>query len=115
MRWCPETFSLAHASLQDPALIANNTVPLVLQLRAAQPNVPILLVEPSDYRPAWILGDVFNNTGRRIELAAAYAQLLAQNVSGIYYQRGEELYAADAPTDDPTFEGEPSRDQRAAA
>jgi hypothetical protein len=90
----------------NPALIANNTEPLVRQIRASQPSVPILLVEPSDYRPAWILGDSqFNNTGRRIELAAAYARLVAAGVNSLYYVKGGDLFAGIDTTDDPTFEG----------
>lgn len=90
----------------DPALIKNNTEPLVNYLRSVQPNIPILLVEPSDYRPSWIVGDgQFNNTGRRIELYAAYQRLLANGVKNLYYQNGSSLFTGDLPTEDPTFEG----------
>jgi len=90
----------------DPALIKNNTEPLVNYLRSVQPNIPILLVEPSDYRPSWIVGDwQFNNTGRRIELYAAYQRLIANGVKNLYYQNGSSLFTGDLPTEDPTFEG----------
>jgi lysophospholipase L1-like esterase len=90
----------------SPQLIAERTVPLVLQLRASAPAVPILLMEPTPYRPSWALGDTqFNNTGRMAELKRAYTALLAAGVTGLTYVASEALYAGAPATYDPTFEG----------
>jgi hypothetical protein len=88
----------------EPAAIANNTVPFVLAVRQVFPTVPIVMVEPSDYRPAWILGDVFNVSGRRAELQRAYDTLSNQyGMANLSYIAGEALLSA-LPYD-PTFEG----------
>lgn len=87
----------------DPALVAANTVPFIQTLRAAQPQVPVVLVEPSDFRPAWILGDVHNVTGLRAAFAAAYATLVNSGMQGLHYVQGDTLLAA--ITEEPTFEG----------
>jgi lysophospholipase L1-like esterase len=92
----------------DPAEIAVRAIPLVLQLRAANPRAAIMLLEPTPYMPAWALGDsVFNNSGRALELQAAYQALLAQGVNDLFYMPGADLYGAhgSAATIDPTFEG----------
>jgi len=91
-----------------PATIALRAVPLVLQLRAANPRAAIMLMEPTPYMPSWALGDsVFNNSGRMLELQAAYQALLAQGVDNLFYMPGADLYgpSGDAATIDPTFEG----------
>lgn len=90
----------------NPADIGARVGPLVQQLRAADATVPVLLVEPSDYRPTWILGDSqFNNTGRRIELYNAFMSMLSSGVKGLFYLKGSALYTGDDVNTDPTYEG----------
>ena len=88
----------------SPEEIAARTEPLVRQVRAVNPTVKILLMEPTPYFPAWALGDgQFNNSGRSAELEAAYQRLLAAGVSNLFYAEGDKLYSG--ATRDPTFEG----------
>lgn len=87
----------------EPADIAAAAVPFLRSLRSLAPNVPIVLVEPTPYPPSWLLGDVMNVTGRREELAAAFANLTATGVQQLYYVPGSALYAG--AFRDPTFEG----------
>ena len=48
----------------DAATTRANTAPFVLAVRAVVgPKLPIVIVEPTDFRPSWLLGDVNNVTG----------------------------------------------------
>jgi hypothetical protein len=49
----------------DAATTRANTAPFVQFVRhVAGPTLPIVLVEPTDFRPSWLLGDLNNVTGR---------------------------------------------------
>jgi GDSL-like Lipase/Acylhydrolase family/N-terminus of Esterase_SGNH_hydro-type len=87
----------------SPEQIRSNTQASLLELRLANAIAPIVLVEPSDYRPSWIIPDPFNNTGRRIELQNVYNSLLSSYFPNLYYVQGQSLFAASK--EDPTYEG----------
>lgn len=91
-----------------PSLIANNTVPFVTFVRQSIPSsVPIVLVEPTDYRPTWIQTDaVYNVSGRRAELALAFQRLVQAGVANLRYVPGDTLYAgADSEEEELAYEG----------
>eukprot|EP01116_Phalansterium_solitarium_P021383 TRINITY_DN6627_c0_g1_i2.p1 TRINITY_DN6627_c0_g1~~TRINITY_DN6627_c0_g1_i2.p1 ORF type:complete len:786 (+),score=243.87 TRINITY_DN6627_c0_g1_i2:197-2554(+) len=87
-----------------PALIAQRAEPFVEQLRMAQPAAAIVLVEPTAFRPSWILGDLFNITGRRAELRAAYERLVAAGTKQLFYVTGDFLL--EDALEDPSYDGE---------
>lgn len=80
----------------SPAMIANRTVPLVRQLRAAAPSTPIVLVEDTEDGTAWAVPAAkVLQADKRTNLAAAYATLT--NASGspdghLFYVTGPQLY-----------------------
>ncbi|HID22166.1 MAG TPA: hypothetical protein EYP14_07165 [Planctomycetaceae bacterium] len=77
-------------------LVAARTVPLVKQLRAARPDVPILLVEDRTYAHA-----SFRRSARqrheasRLALRKAFDRLQAEGVEGLHYLEGEDLLGKD--------------------
>lgn len=87
----------------DAATLHANLVAFVTTLKTAHPTVPVVLVEPSDWRPSWLLGDVQNVTGRRLEYAAAFATLQANGMQGLTLVNGSSLFAG--AVEDPTYEG----------
>jgi hypothetical protein len=75
---------------------AELTRPLVQQLRAARPEVPIVLVEDRRYTDAWIRGDkAERNDGNHAALKAAYEDLIAAGVQHLYYVAGDPLLGDD--------------------
>jgi hypothetical protein len=75
---------------------AELTRPLVQQLRAARPKVPIVLVEDRRYTDAWIRGDkAERNDGNHAALKAAYEDLIAAGVQHLYYVAGDPLLGDD--------------------
>jgi hypothetical protein len=79
-----------------PADTAARTKPLVLQLRKARPDTPIVLVEDRRYTDAWLIPSKGErNDGNHRELRAAYEQLVADGVPGLYYIEGDDLLGDD--------------------
>jgi hypothetical protein len=80
----------------DAALIANRTVPLVRQLRAAAPASPILLAEDTEDGSAWASPAARQRqAAKRAALAAAYASLVSSPQAPdrhLHYVRGPQLF-----------------------
>jgi hypothetical protein len=75
---------------------AQRTKPLVEQLRAARPEVPIVLVEDRRYTDAWIRpGKAERNDGNHMALKAAYEALIAAGVRDLHYIPGDALLGDD--------------------
>ena len=81
----------------SPEETAARTPPLVRQLRAARPHVPILLVEDRRYTDSWIRpGQAARNDGNHAALRAAFDALVADGVPGLSYLGGDDLLGDDA-------------------
>lgn len=89
------------------AEITERTAPMVSQLRAADPNVPIVLVEDRTYPASWIRpSQQQRNDSSRSAFKAAYQALLKDGVQKLFYVDGESLLASDR--DDTTDGSHPS-------
>lgn len=81
----------------SPEETAARSAPLVRQLRAARPHVPILLVEDRRYTDAWIRPEqAARNDGNHAALRAAFDSLVAEGVPGLSYLGGDDLLGDDA-------------------
>ncbi len=79
-----------------PADTAKNTEPLVQQLRAARPDVPIILVEDRRYTDAWLnTGKGKHNDGNHAALKAAFDKLITAGDKHLYYIPGDDLLGDD--------------------
>ncbi len=80
----------------QPAQVTEKCIPLVQQLRAAKPDVPIVLVEDRRNTNDWItpVRQQFH-TENHAALRAAYETLLAQGVVHLSYIPGDHLYGDD--------------------
>lgn len=79
-----------------PAEVTAKCVPLVNQLRAAKPEVPIVLVEDRRFTNDWITPDKRQfHTENHAALKAAFDQLIASGVKHLHYISGDELYGTD--------------------
>ena len=79
-----------------PADVAAKCIPLVQQLRAAKPNIPIVLVEDRRFTNDWILPDKQQfHTDNHAALRTAFEQLQKDGVSKLYYIPGDNLYGDD--------------------
>ena len=79
-----------------PKQVAERTQPLVHQLRKAQPDVPILLVEDRSFTNAWF--DATRQRGheqRRKALRDAFDALRKDGVKGLHYLAGGDLLGRD--------------------
>ncbi len=82
------------------AEVKERTEPMVRQLRAAHPDVPIVLVEDRTYGYSWIRESARNcNDSSRLELKSAYKRLLDAGVEKLSYIEGESLLFRDDTTD----------------
>lgn len=71
--------------------------PLVRLLRAARPNVPIVLVESRRHTNSWILPALNSrHDANHAALRAAYEQLLEEGVKGLFYIEGDHLFGDDS-------------------
>ena len=76
--------------------VAERTGPLVLQLRKARPETPILLVEDRTFTSApFLKGSRDGHAARRAAYRKAYETLLADGVKGLSYLEGEPLLGDD--------------------
>lgn len=80
----------------QPVMVAERTVPLVKQLRAARPDTPIVLVEDRRFSNNWITPDKFKfHTDNHAALKKAFDELKAAGVQKLYYIPGDHLYGDD--------------------
>jgi len=79
------------------AQVRERTIPLVKQLRAAHPAVPVVLVEDRRNTNSWILpARNQHHTDNHAALREAYAALQAEGVKGLFYIAGDGLLGDDA-------------------
>ncbi|OYW23397.1 MAG: hypothetical protein B7Z55_03575 [Planctomycetales bacterium 12-60-4] len=79
-----------------PADVSAKCVPLVKQLRAAKPMIPIILVEDRRFTNDWIIPEKHKfHTQNHAALKAAYDQLIADGTKYLYYISGDKLYGDD--------------------
>ena len=89
------------------AEITERTAPMVNQLRAAHPGVPIVLVEDRTYPASWLVPSrKIRNDTSRAAFKDAYQKMLDDGVENLFYVDGESLLAADR--DDTTDGSHPS-------
>lgn len=87
--------------------IQQRTEPMVRQLRAAHPGVPIMLVEDRTYSASWVLdSQQKRNRSSREAFKAAYQRMLDAGVEKLFYVDGESLLAENR--DDTTDGSHPS-------
>ncbi len=80
----------------DASLVRERTIPLVKQLRAARPAVPIILVEDRRNTNAWILpARNQHHTANHAALQEAFATLKKEGLTGLYYIEGDKLLGDD--------------------
>jgi GDSL-like Lipase/Acylhydrolase family/N-terminus of Esterase_SGNH_hydro-type len=80
----------------QPADVSMKCIPLVQQLRSARPTTPIILVEDRRFTNEWITPAKRKfHDDNHAALKAAYDQLLADGVKGLYYISGDALYGTD--------------------
>jgi hypothetical protein len=80
----------------DATETAARTAPLVLELRKARPDTPIILVEDRTYADApWTPSRLNRNLTSRKAYRAAYEQLLADGIKGLSYVEGGQLLRDD--------------------
>lgn len=85
------------------AEIAEKTGPIVMQIRAARPGVPIILAEGTPSGDSWVSpGDQGDNNAA---LRSAYAKLIVNNVTDLYYVESADLYNTTGPLVNPTVGG----------
>jgi lysophospholipase L1-like esterase len=71
--------------------------PLVMQLRAARPDVPIVLVESRRHTNSWALPALNRqHDANHAALKAVYEQLAKEGVTKLFYIEGDHLYGDDA-------------------
>lgn len=76
--------------------VAERTEPFVKALRAARPNIPILMVEDRTYTNAPLNpGALKTNTDNRAAFKKAYESLTADGVKGLTYLEGGKLLGDD--------------------
>ena len=80
----------------NAAAVREKCIPLVKQLRAARPTVPIILVEDRRFTNDWITPEKRQfHTDNHAALRECYEKLLAEGVSGLSYIEGDHLYGDD--------------------
>lgn len=87
--------------------VEERTEPMVKQLRAAHPDVPIVLVEDRTYPQSWIIPSRRErNDSSRVPFKAAFRKMQDAGVENLFYIDGEDLLAKDR--DDTTDGSHPS-------
>lgn len=80
----------------QPEQVAERTEPLVMLLRNAHPETPILLVEDRNYSNAFLVtAKRERNKNNQTELQSAYERLKAAGVEHLYYLPGDNLLGDD--------------------
>lgn len=76
--------------------VAERTIPMVQQLRAGHPDVPIVLVEDRTYADSWIVPSrQQRNHSSRVAFQAAFQKLQDDGVGKLFYVDGESLLLQD--------------------
>jgi hypothetical protein len=104
----PSTLVIGCTENMSPASVLNNTAPFVRALRAAGggwESVPIVLIEPLTYMPAWISGDDLERAALRAALNASYAQLLSEGEKLLTYVPTAALETRMDALEQLTYEG----------
>ena len=79
-----------------PEQVQERTIPLVKQLRAAHPRIPILLVEDRRNTNSWILpARNEHHDGNHAALREAYKALKAEGMKNLFYLPGDNLLGQD--------------------
>lgn len=80
----------------QPALVRERCVPLVKQVRAAHPNLPIVLVEDRRFTNTWIRPErqKFHDENHAA-LKEGFDKLKAEGVQGLFYVSGDLLLGED--------------------
>ena len=87
--------------------VTERTEPMVQQLRAAHPDVPIVLVEDRTYANSWIRPAMqARNDTSRAAFKAAWERLQATGTKNLFYVEGESMLSTDR--DDTTDGSHPS-------
>ncbi|MCG8649114.1 MAG: SGNH/GDSL hydrolase family protein, partial [Pirellulales bacterium] len=77
-------------------MVSEKCVPLVRQIRAVKPNIPIVLVEDRRNTNSWILpARDAHHTANHKALQTAYETLKADSVEHLHYIAGDRLYGDD--------------------
>ncbi|MEO6002029.1 MAG: SGNH/GDSL hydrolase family protein [Opitutus sp.] len=80
----------------DPKQVREKCPPLVAQLRAAKPGIPIVLVEDRRHTNSWVLPALAQfHTDNHAALRECFDQLQKQGVTQLYYVRGDDLLGDD--------------------
>lgn len=80
----------------EPKEVAERTEPLVLKLREARPQTPILLVEDRSYSDSFLVTSKRErNEYSRHALHSAHARLVGDGAKGLFYLDGDFLLGAD--------------------
>ncbi|MBU6301869.1 MAG: hypothetical protein KGS60_09975 [Verrucomicrobia bacterium] len=79
-----------------PEAVTEKCIPLVKQIRAAKPEVPVILVEDRRFTNDWITPAKREfHTRNHAALRAAYESLVAEKVEHLFYIPGDHLYGDD--------------------
>jgi len=77
--------------------VSEKTIPLVKQLRTAQPNTPIILVEDRRFTNSWLQPkkEAFHDANHTA-LRHAYTELKTSGITNLFYIPGDDLLGHDA-------------------
>ncbi len=103
----PAVFVLDCLPNMNSAEVSRRTQPMIAQLRAEHPTVPIVMVEDRTYANSWIIQSSKNrNQSNRLAFRAAYQTMLDDGLEKLFLVNGETLLATDR--DDTTDGSHPS-------
>jgi len=92
----PAVFVIDCLPNMNPQQVTERCVPLVKQLRAARPTMPIVLVEDRRNTSSWIHPDrAAFHTANHAALKGAFAKLQDEGVKNIFYIEGDHLMGED--------------------
>ncbi len=78
-----------------PEQVAERVAPTVKTLRAAHPDIPIVLVENIIYQSSWFFEGNAGHVAKNAELKKVYEQLMAEGVAGLTYVPCDNLLGTD--------------------
>ena len=91
----------------DTAMVASDTGPFIRAVRAVWgPDLPIVLVEPIDNLPVWLVEDAYQRDSERRALRGVFDALVAAGDASLFYVNASALrVGADDAAEELTFEG----------
>lgn len=98
----PAVFVIDCLPNMSPQDVTERTIPLVKQIRAARPTIPVLLVESRRNTDSWINPALQTlHTNKHNALKVEFEKLKKEGVKGLFYLGGNDLLGddADASTD----------------